>query len=153
MPTCSKCGALDRDDLFYGICSICRKKVVNSIPLVNFNIDDNTPTRPSMTKQTIPNQKLIMRLIKRFFKNLEKNTLGTLSLLFDAVALMMIIIFLNTLLYAGAFSISAIICFIFQLEFDWDEDMRLVGYGFLIGVILSIISLWPFILFILKIFT
>ncbi|HEC39601.1 hypothetical protein LCGC14_0498240 [marine sediment metagenome] len=151
MSTCSKCGSSDRSDLMYGVCSICRKKLLNSIPLVNYNRAD-PPTRSSITKQNISNQKLIIRLTRRFFKNIEKNTLGTLSLIFYLVALIMIVIFLNTLLFAGAFSISAIVCSIFELELDWDENKRFIRYGFLIGVILSIISLWPLIYFILKIF-
>jgi len=152
MSTCSKCGSLDSGDLFYGIYSNCRKKVLNAIPLYNFNWIDPPPTRSATSNHDIPNQKLIIRLTKRFLNNIEKNTLGTLSLLFDLIALIMIFIFLNTFNYvAGAFSISAIICGIFEFMLDWDENWRLIGYGILIGVILSVISLWPLILFIIRI--
>ena len=152
MSTCSKCGSLDRGDLFYVVCSNFRKKLLNAIQLINFDRIDPPPTRSSIAKQTIPHQKLITRLTKRFLINLQKNTLGTLSLLFDLIALIMIFIFLNTFNYvAGAFSISAIICGIFEFMLDWDENWRLIGYGILIGVILSLISLWPLILFIIRI--
>ncbi|KKK67696.1 hypothetical protein LCGC14_2951480 [marine sediment metagenome] len=148
MSTCSKCGSPDRNDLFYGICSLCRKRILNSIPLIDWNKVDIPPIDSTMTNQTIPDQKLIIKILNNFVKN----TLGILSLFFDLIALIMIIIFLNTLLYAGAFSISAIICGILELALDWDENWKYIGYGFLIGVILSVISLWPLILVIVNIF-
>ena len=88
MPTCDKCGSEDHGDLFYGIYSVCRKKMRSSLPTINKAQNSIQTTR----KTQIPPQKLILKIKN----NMERSKLGAVSLILDLIALLAMIIYFNT---------------------------------------------------------
>lgn len=122
--------------------------MINSFPLVDFTKKDLPPIRTPNKKSPLPPQKLTLRLKN----NIKKNKAGSVSLLLDLVALILIVIFLNSFPYAGTFAILALVCSYSALSLEWDDKPKLARYGFLIGVILLVIILLPLIFTLIRLF-
>lgn len=151
MSVCKKCGSEDHGELLYGICPVCRKRMEGSIPLIDFTkkdfsikqIYDITRPRPPRAPQ---------KLSLKIKNNMKKNKIGSTLLILDLIALILIIIFLNTFIYAGIFSLLAVIFSFLALLVEIDDNQNLIGYALIIGIILNIIIFLPLILIIIQFF-